>query len=170
MNQELNDAREKFIALWGAMGTAWGINKTMAQIHALLMVAPEPLNTDDVMEQLGVSRGHANTNLRELVNWGLVRTVFQKGDRKDYFESEKDVWKMFCCIARERKRREIDPVVSALGDCAAQTAKLKGAEAAAFNSMVGELQDFTGLVAGVLERIGRSDQSAVMPAMMKLLG
>ena len=169
MNQELNEAREKFIALWGAMGTAWGINKTMAQIHALLMVAPEPLNTDDIMEQLGVSRGHANTNLRELVNWGLVRTVFQKGDRKDYFESEKDVWKMFCCIARERKRREIDPIVSALGNCAAQTAKLKGGEAAAFNSMVGELQDFTDMVAGVLDRIGRSDQSAVMPAMMKLL-
>ena len=169
MNRELNEARGKFIALWGAMGTAWGINKTMAQIHALLMVATEPLNTDDIMGQLGVSRGHANTNLRELVNWGLVRTVFQKGDRKDYFESEKDVWKMFCCIARERKRREVDPIASALADCVARTAKLKGGEAAAFNSMVGNLQDFTGMVAGVLDRIGRCDQSAVMPAMMRLL-
>ena len=169
MNQELHEAREKFIAQWGAMGTAWGINKTMAQIHALLMVSPAPLNTDEIMAQLAISRGHANTNLRELVNWGLARTVFQKGDRKSYFESEKNVWKMFCCIARERKRREVDPIIGALGECLEQTTKLKDDEAAAFNSMVGELQDFVSMVAGVLERIGRSDQSAVMPAMIKLL-
>lgn len=169
MNNELKQARENFIAQWGAMGTAWGINKTMAQIHALLMIAPGPVNTDEVMEQLGISRGNANINLRELVNWGLIRTVFQKGDRKDYFESEKDVWKMFCCIARERKRREVEPVLNALGQCVEKTAKLKGSEAEAFNKTVEDLHDFVGMVAGVLDRIGRSDQSAVMPAMMKLL-
>ncbi len=169
MNKQLAGAREDFIAQWGAMGTAWGINKTMSQIHALLMVSPEPLNTDEIMDALDISRGNAHANLRELVNWGLVRGVIQKGDRKDYFESEKDVWKMFCCIARERKRREVDPVVDALENCRRKTAGIKGADAAAFNKTVGDLQDFVELVAALLDKIGRSEQSIVLPAVMKLL-
>ncbi|MDR2982800.1 MAG: hypothetical protein LBV12_11210 [Puniceicoccales bacterium] len=169
MNKTLAKAREDFIAQWGAMGTAWGINKTMAQIHALLMVSPHPMNTDEIMEALDISRGNANTNLRELVNWGLIRVVLQKGERKDFFESEKDVWKMFCLIARERKRREVDPVLAALETCANQTSDLKGEEADAFNKTVADLQDFVGLVSSLLERIGRSEQSTVLPMVMKLL-
>ena len=95
-------ARDEFVAQWGAMGSAWGINRTMAQIHALLMTSDRALTTDEVMEDLKISRGNAHQNLRELVGWGLVRSVIRKGERKEYFESEKDVWRMFCIVARER--------------------------------------------------------------------
>lgn len=169
MNTKLKQAREDFIAQWGAMGTAWGINKTMAQVHALLMVSPAPMNTDEIMDALDISRGNANTNLRELVNWGLARTVLQKGDRKDYFESEKDVWKMFCCIARERKRREVEPVLAALEACREKTSKLSGSDAATFHKTLGELLDFVAVVAGALDKIGRSEQSVVLPMMLKLM-
>jgi DNA-binding transcriptional regulator GbsR (MarR family) len=169
MNSKLAAARESFVTQWGAMGAAWGINRTMAQIHALLMISPRPLNTDEIMDALGVSRGNASTNLRELANWGLVRTVFQKGDRKDYFESEKDVWKMFCLIARERKRREVDPVLAALENCRGQTAGLRGAGAEEFNKVTGDLMDFVGMVSGALDRIGRGEQSVMLPVFMRLM-
>ena len=103
------------------MGSAWGINRTMAQIHALLMTSDRALTTDEVMEDLKISRGNAHQNLRELVGWGLVRSVIRKGERKEYFESEKDVWRMFCIVARERKRREIEPALKALRACEEQT-------------------------------------------------
>ncbi len=169
MNKNYLAARQNFIAQWGAMGSAWGINKTMAQIHALLMISPAPLNTDEVMDELDISRGSANTNLRELVNWGLIRPVLQKGERKEYFESEKDVWKMFCCIARERKRRELDPIVAALEGCRQQTESLSDAHSREFTKTVGELLDFVGVVSGALEKIGRSEQSIVLPMMLKLM-
>jgi DNA-binding transcriptional regulator GbsR (MarR family) len=114
---ELARVREDFISQWGAMGGAWGINRTMAQIHALLLVTEEPLSTDDVMARLEISRGNAHGNLRELVSWGLVRSVMIRGERREYFEAEKDIWTIFCIIARERKRREIDPAGTVLADC-----------------------------------------------------
>jgi DNA-binding transcriptional regulator GbsR (MarR family) len=141
----------------------------MAQIHALLMVAAEPMNTDEIMEALATSRGSTNMNLHELINWGLVRTVVQKGDRKDYFVSEKDVWKMFRCIARERKRREVEPVLHALEDCRNQTAGITGNEAKAFNKTVCDLLDFVELMSGALDKIGRSERSLVLPLLLKLL-
>ena len=105
----LADARESFVHSWGALGSSWGVSRTMAMIHALLLVSDEALSTDEIMAELGVSRGNANTNLRELVGWGLIRKVVRKGERREYFEAEKDVWKIFCTVARERKRREIEP-------------------------------------------------------------
>ena len=94
----LNEVRDNFIAQWGAFGSHWGINRTMAQIHALLMTGPAALSTDEVMDRLTVSRGNAHTNLKELVSWGLVRIVVKKGDRKEYFDAERDVWKIFTII------------------------------------------------------------------------
>src|SRR6266481_5615409 len=97
----LRGARDEFVTQWGAIGSAWGINRTMAQIHALLITAPAALSTDEIMEELKISRGNAHSNLRDLVSWGLVRSVVRKGERKEFFEAEKDVWKMFCIIIRE---------------------------------------------------------------------
>src|SRR4051812_4920871 len=94
----LHQARDEFVTQWGAIGSAWGINRTMAQIHALLITTPNPLSTDEVMEELKISRGNAHGNLRDLVSWGLIRSVVRKGERKEYFEAEKDVWKMFCIV------------------------------------------------------------------------
>src|SRR5213078_893853 len=130
----LQAARDEFITQWGTMGSAWGVNRTMAQIHALLITATQPLTTDEIMNDLRISRGNANMNLRELCGWGLIRSVIRKGERKEYFEAEKDVWKMFCIIVRERKRREIRPAINVLKDCIDRTDGLKSSEARAFTT------------------------------------
>ena len=118
--ERLKQARNEFVAQWGALGTQWGINRTMAQIHALLMISPQPLTTDEVMEELEISRGNAHSNLKELVAWGLIRVVVKKGERREFFEAEKDVWQIFIIVARERKRREIEPALAILHKCAAE--------------------------------------------------
>ena len=166
----LTAARDEFIAQWGAMGGAWGINRTMAQVHALLMTSDRPLTTDEVMAELKISRGNAHQNLRELVGWGLIRSVLRKGERKEFFESEKDVWRMFCIISRERKRREIEPALKALRACEEQTRSLRGDKAAAFNRQIKALSDFLSQAQGIMERVSKSEQSTIMPLMMRLLG
>ena len=113
----LEAAKNLYIRRWGEMAASWGISRTMAEIHALLYLATEPLCTDDLMEQLAVSRGSTSMNLRELVNWGLVQRIHRRGDRKEYFEAEKDVWAMFETITRERRRREIQPIVETIERC-----------------------------------------------------
>ncbi len=113
----LETAQQLFIRRWGEMAASWGISRTMAEIHALLFLAPEPLCTDDVMERLSVSRGSASMNLRDLVRWGLITRVHHMGDRKEYFEAEKDVWQMFETITRERRRREVQPIVETIQRC-----------------------------------------------------
>jgi DNA-binding transcriptional regulator GbsR (MarR family) len=165
---ELAEARADFIAQWGTLGPVWGITRSMAQIHAALLATEEPLSTDDVMELLEISRGNANTHLRELVSWGLVRPVHRKGDRKEYFEAEKSVWVIFCIIARERRRREIDPALAVLRDCVAKTKALRAREAKAFHSMVAELADFVGTGNRILERAAARQESHVIPALLKL--
>ncbi len=108
------EAREQLIQTWGQLSSQWGINRTMGQIHALLMMTTEPLTADQIIGELTVSRGNVSMNLRSLIEWGLVHKVYIPGDRKEYFTSEKDVWKMALTIARERKRRELDPVIQSL--------------------------------------------------------
>ncbi|MEO0560006.1 MAG: hypothetical protein AAF170_17700 [Bacteroidota bacterium] len=108
-------ALDEFVLLWGEMASHWGINRTMAQIHALLYASDEPLDTDEIMEHLQISRGNANMNLRALLDWNLVRKTHQLGSRKDYFVAEKDVWTFTTTIIEERQRREIKPVQRALG-------------------------------------------------------
>src|SRR5215813_14374847 len=111
---KLTEARQQFISSWGAFGTHWGINRTMAQIHALLLVTPDPLTQDDIMEQLNISRGNTNMNIRELINWGLVERVLLTGERKEYFSAEKDIWKVVKQIVKERKKRELEPMLKLL--------------------------------------------------------
>ena len=107
----------RFILFWGEMASRWGINKTMAQIHALLYVSEEPLDTDEIMEILRISRGNANMNLRSLINWDLAHKVHLPGSRKDYYEGEKDVWKIMARIIKERQKREINPIEEHLQSC-----------------------------------------------------
>ena len=107
-------AQDRFIATWGQMGSAWGISRTMAEVHALLYISGDALCTDDVMDRLAISRGNASMSLRALLDWGIITRVHKRGDRKEYFLAEADVWTMFKTIARERKKREIDPVIASL--------------------------------------------------------
>src|SRR6187399_732 len=106
---KLSPVQQKFILHWGEMGLRWGINRTVAQIHALLYLSPRPLHAEEICDALGVARSHVSNSLRELQNWGIVKIVHSMGDRRDHFESMKDVYEMFRVILRERKRREIDP-------------------------------------------------------------
>lgn len=115
--QQLRTAQDLFIGRWGEMGQTWGINRTMAEIHALLYIVAQPLCTDDVMERLHISRGNANMSLRALCDWGIIRRLHKRGERKEFFESLSDVWEMFSIIAAERKRREMDPVLETIKQC-----------------------------------------------------
>ena len=109
--------QDDFIRKWGEMGQVWGINRTMAEIHALLFITATPLCTDDVMARLHISRGNASMSLRGLCDWGIIRRMHRRGERREYFESLSDVWEMFSIIAAERKRREMDPVLHTIQDC-----------------------------------------------------
>lgn len=166
---QLAGARDEFITQWGAMGSSWGINRTMAQIHALLMTATHAVTTDEIMEELRISRGNANMNLRELCGWGLVRSVIRKGERKEYFEAEKDVWKMFCIIVRERKRREIRPAINVLRGCIDRTDDLKSPDAVAFTRQIRALAEFMEMADGVLSKVARSESSSIVPWALKFL-
>ncbi len=110
----------KFILHWGEMGWRWGINRSVAQVHALLMLSPKPLPAEEIGESLDVARSNVSTSLKELQGWGLVRVVHVFGDRREHFETLRDVWEMFSVIMRERKKRELDPTLATLRDCAAE--------------------------------------------------
>jgi DNA-binding transcriptional regulator GbsR (MarR family) len=124
MSEEAKESRpaltpvaQKFILHWGEMGTKWGINRTVAQVHALLFLAPKPVPADEISDTLSVARSNVSTSLRELQAWGIVRVVHVLGDRRDHFESVKDVWEIFRIVSEERKRREIDPTLRVLNEC-----------------------------------------------------
>src|SRR5438067_2531251 len=117
VEQQLRTAQDLFIRRWGEMGAIWGINRTMAEIHALLYIVGQPLCTDDVMERLNISRGNGSMSLRALCDWGIIRRLHKRGERREYFESLSDVWEMFSIIAAERKRREMDPVLETIRQC-----------------------------------------------------
>src|SRR2546423_11615460 len=114
---QLAPVEEKFILHWGEMGTKWGINRTVAQVHALLYLAAKPLPADEISTTLSVARSNVSTSLRELQGWGIVRVVHVLGDRRDHFETLKDVWEIFRIVSEERKRREIDPTLRVLSEC-----------------------------------------------------
>ncbi len=108
---KLEQAKLEFIQSWGILGTQWGINRTMAQIHALLLVSAEPLSSDDIMEELQISRGNTNMNIRELIDWQLVEKVLKPGERKEFFVADKDIWNVAMRIIQERKKKEFDPLL-----------------------------------------------------------
>lgn len=124
----LSPVARKFITHWGEMGARWGLNRTVAQTHALLFLSEKPIPADEIAETLAIARSNASTSLRELQSWGVVRIVHVAGDRRDHFEAMRDVFAMFRVIARERKKREIDPTVHMLHDCLAAAGKPKAAD------------------------------------------
>jgi DNA-binding transcriptional regulator GbsR (MarR family) len=118
--QDLTAPERKFVLHWGEMGARWGINRTVAQVHALLFLAPRPMPAETIQQMLGVARSNVSASLRELQGWGLVKLVHLPGDRRDHFETKKDVWDLFRTIVEERKRREVDPTLALLKECLAE--------------------------------------------------
>lgn len=127
--KKLTPVQQKFILHWGKMGTQWGINRTVAQIHALLYLSPKPLNAEEIADTLSVARSNVSSSLWELQGWRIVKTVHVLGDRRDHFESVKDVWEMFRTVLDERKRREIDPTLAMLQECVTEADNTKPADA-----------------------------------------
>jgi DNA-binding transcriptional regulator GbsR (MarR family) len=163
----LTRSKQRFVSSWGDMASRWGISKTMARLHAHLMAAETALSTDEIMETLAISRGNANMNLRALVDWGLVRRVSVGSERKEYFQSEKDVWNMCCRIARERRKREIEPVLGALQECLREAGT--GKEGAAFRKKLADLLELVRLLDFVLGKVAQQEKNAVMPKVLLLM-
>ncbi len=166
---ELDEAKEKFIQTWGAFGSKWGINRTMAQVHALLLISPEPVSTEDVMEELKISRGNANMNIRELMNWNLVRKELKAGERKEFFVAEKDIWKVAREVAIHRKRTEFDPMVRVLEEIKEVKGDKKDPEFKEFNAQVRELHKLANSMDKTLDKFIRADEHWFFGTLMKMM-
>jgi DNA-binding transcriptional regulator GbsR (MarR family) len=164
---QFEDAKKEFIQTWGTLGSNWGINRTMAQINGLLLIATEPLSTEDIMEELSISRGNANMNIRTLIDWGIVHKVWIAGERKEYFKSEKDVWKLASRIAAERRKKEIEPLIRTLNEL--QDAEGDSAEAEEFRRMNTELYNYSKKMDSILDKFIRSDENWFLRSIKSLL-
>ena len=165
---KLTEAKQQFISSWGAFGTHWGINRTMAQIHALLMVSADPLTQDDVMEQLDVSRGNVNMNMRDLITWGLVDRVILPGERKEYFTAEKDIWKVATQIIKERKKRELDPMLKLLAQLEHVDGDKKDKNVKQFVETIGGIRKFGKQADQMLDMMINADESWFLGGLLKL--
>lgn len=145
----LREAQDRFIASWGRMGSVWGISRTMAEVHALLYITGSPLCTDDIMARLGVSRGNVSMSVRSLLEWGVIEKVRLTGDRKEYYSAEQDVWSMMRAIARERIKREVDPLLDALDEISElgpQVSARSPEEARELQKRLDDIRDGFGLI------------------------
>lgn len=165
---KLTEARQQFISSWGAFGTHWGINRTMAQIHALLLVSPDPLTQDDMMEELNISRGNVNMNIRELINWGLVERILLSGERKEYFSAEKDIWKVVKQIVKERKKRELEPMLKLLDQLEEVEGDKRDKHVKAFVDTVSGIKKLGRQADKTLDTMIRAEESWFVNNMLKL--
>ncbi len=166
---KLPEAKTQFINNWGAMGTQWGINRTMAQIHALLLVSNTALTQDDIMEQLNISRGNVNMNTRDLVDWGLINRVIIQGERKEHFTAEKDIWKVAAHIIRERKKRELDPMIKLLAQLENIDGDKKEKETRQFLEMIGTSKKLCQKAGKLLDVLVKAEENKFTSAVMKAL-
>jgi DNA-binding transcriptional regulator GbsR (MarR family) len=164
----LSPVAQKFILHWGEMGTRWGINRTVAQVHALLFLSQVPIAADEISATLAVARSNVSTCLRELQGWGIVRVVHVLGDRRDHFESIKDVWEIFRTVSEERKRREIDPTLRVLAECVAESKANPNGDPYTRERLESMLEFLTAMT-GLFEEIMRMPTGA-LKGMVKLRG
>ncbi|RZK10861.1 MAG: transcriptional regulator [Flavobacterium sp.] len=165
---EFKEAKNKFIQTWGALGSQWGINKTMAQIHALLMVSPEALSMEDIMEELLISRGNASMNLRALMDWGIVYKEYKSGERKEFFTAEKDLDELAVKIAQERSKREIKPALKVLKDVSSID-KTKSAETKHFVEQTSKLYDFVLKADNMIDKVTEFKDNWIGRLVMKIM-
>jgi DNA-binding transcriptional regulator GbsR (MarR family) len=165
---KLTEAKQQFISSWGAFGTHWGINRTMAQIHALLLVSPDPITQDDMMAELTISRGNANMNIRELIDWGLVERVILSGERKEYFVAEKDIWKVVRQIVKERKKRELEPLIRLLDQLENVDGDKKDKNVKAFTDTVSNIKKLTKHADKTLDTMIKAEESWFVGNLIKM--
>ncbi|UUC46930.1 GbsR/MarR family transcriptional regulator [Flavobacterium cerinum] len=165
---EFKEAKNKFVQTWGALGSQWGINKTMAQIHALLMVSSEPLSMEDIMEELQISRGNASMNLRGLIDWGIVYKEYKAGERKEFFTAEKDLDELAVKISQERSKREIKPALKILKEVS-NIDDNRSAEAKHFIEQTTKLHDFVLKADNVLDKITEYKDNWLTKLVIKIM-
>ena len=163
-----SEGKEKFIETWGTLGSQWGVNKSIAQVQALLLISPKPLTTDDIMGELKISRGNANMSIRQLVDWGIVYKKSVAGDRKEYFIAEKDVWKWALKIGNVRKQRELNPVLDLLKEISENTDKAKTEEEKEFSKQIKELNAFTQQLGSLADKVFLTPGGAMLFKMLKM--
>lgn len=165
---QLAEAKAQFIANWGRFGTNWGINRTMAQIHALLLISPDNLSADEVMDQLNISRGNANMNLRELMDWGLVQKVIVPGERKEFFTAEKDIWKVARQIMKERKKRELDLMIPVLKELSEIEGDRRDKAVKTFTDTIQNIRKFSEQADKTLDTMIKADEHWFWSSLIKL--
>ncbi|RYU75637.1 GbsR/MarR family transcriptional regulator [Hymenobacter persicinus] len=168
---QLDEAKRKFTEGWGTLGSAWGVSRTMAQVHALLLVSPAALSTEDIMDQLQISRGNVNMNVRALMDWGIVRKELRPGERREFFSAEKDIHKVATLILKERRKRELEPIMRVLGEISqVEPAPANSPEEiAAFNQMVGSIQSFANFADRAASTLIKADENWFLSTFMKLM-
>ncbi|HAY89806.1 MAG TPA: transcriptional regulator [Bacteroidetes bacterium] len=164
---KLNEQQQKFVHTWGTLGTNWGINKTMAQLHALLMISEKPMSTEQMMDTLQISRGNTNMNVRALVEWGLASKEMISGDRKDFYSAKKDIWVVARQIAKQRRKRELEPVIAALVELKGGTEVNRENEE--LLNRVNDIEDFALKVDKMLEKFEKSDENWFYKVLLKLV-
>jgi DNA-binding transcriptional regulator GbsR (MarR family) len=162
------EAKDELIQAWGNLGYSWGLNKTMAQIHALLLVSTKPLTTEDIMEELSISRGNANMNVRALLDWGIVSRISVPGERKEFFKSEKDIWALARQVAKERRKRELEPILKVLKEV--NEVQTDGSEETKeFKKVVKELRSFAEKSDGLIDTFIKSEESWFWNTVLKMM-
>lgn len=165
----LEEAKYKFIDAWGVLGSSWGINKTMAKLHAYLLVSTKPLSSDDLMQTLNLSRGNVNMNIRSLIDWGLIYKKFVEGQRKEYFIAEKDMWVVAHRIAIARRKKEIEPVINILNNLSEYKADDTNEDEIAFHSTIIDMKEFVTKADKILGKITDSDKNWFFKKLAKLV-
>ena len=163
----LTEAKQQFINSWGAFGTQWGINRTMAQIHALLLVSTAAITQDDVMDELNISRGNVNMNIRDLISWGLVERVIVSGERKEYFTADKNIWKVATQIIKERKKRELDPMLKLLSQLENIDDK-KEKDAKEFLTVIGDIKKLGSHADTLLDLMIKAEENKFLSGVLKI--
>ena len=164
---ELQDGKDKFIQSWGTLGSNWGINRTMAQIHALLLIAPEPLCAMDIKEKLNISMGNTNMNIRSLMDWGLVYKKLVPGERKEFFEAEKDMWEVVKKIVIQRKKKELEPVLKILDEISAVEGKCEKSDE--FCKVIKDIKLFSNKADSILDTLIKADSNWFMRSFINMI-
>lgn len=166
---KLEEAKQQFIDTWGALGTEWGINKSVAQVHALLLSSSNPISTDEIMETLTISRGNANMSIRQLIDYGIVYKKHIAGDRKEYFVAEKEVLKWAMKIAIMRKKKELDPVMDILKEITVATEKETSDDGKEFHNTVKEIQELTDQLEKTANKVFASNRADLLIKLFKFI-
>lgn len=167
MDMTLQEGKDKFIQSWGTLGSNWGINRTMAQIHALLLVSPEPLCAEDIRQELHISMGNANMNLRALIDWGLVYKNLKSGERKEFFVAEKDMWVVIRQIITHRKKKELEPMIKVLDEIAGVQGVCDQSEE--FCKVIKDIQLFSSKADSTLDTLIKADSNWFVGTFMKMI-